>query len=201
MSITHVFKGKSDKFGTYAVIDCGELVIGENKIPGTGFSYRGRLSDFIDSVYHDELCHRNKALADDIVLFSNLVDVEPPKVEVNQMENIINRLRKHANDYYEQKTQDFEQVFIDCVKAADMLSTKDTKHSGSENMISSHESKIRSSLPTKLCELRVDRKDSLQELTYHLTANGYTVQTAVVWKEYPNTGIDYWMIAIFDKEQ
>jgi hypothetical protein len=54
---------------------------------------------------------------------------------------------------------------------------------------------------TKLCEIKVDRKDSLQELTYHLTANGYTVQTAVVWKEYPNTGIDYWMIAIFDKEE
>lgn len=53
----------------------------------------------------------------------------------------------------------------------------------------------------KLCEIKVDRKDSLQELCYHLTANGYTVQTAVVWKEYPNSGIDYWMIAIFDKEE
>jgi hypothetical protein len=53
----------------------------------------------------------------------------------------------------------------------------------------------------KLCEIKVDRKDSLQELTYHLTANGYTVQTAVIWKEYPKTGIDYWMIAIFDKEE
>ena len=53
----------------------------------------------------------------------------------------------------------------------------------------------------KLCEIKVDRKDSLQELTYHLTANGYSVQTAVVWKEFPMTGIDYWMIAIFDKEE
>jgi hypothetical protein len=53
----------------------------------------------------------------------------------------------------------------------------------------------------KLCEIKVDRKDSLQELVYHLTANGYRVDTAVVWKEYPKTGIDYWMIAIFDKEE
>ena len=52
----------------------------------------------------------------------------------------------------------------------------------------------------KLCEIKVDRKDSLQELCYHLTANGYLVQTAVVWKEFPKTGIDYWMIAIYDKE-
>jgi hypothetical protein len=25
--------------------------------------------------------------------------------------------------------------------------------------------------------------------------------TAVVWKEYPQSGIDYWMIAIFDKDE
>ena len=40
-----------------------------------------------------------------------------------------------------------------------------------------------------------------KELCYHLTANGYTVQTAVIWKEFPNTGIDCWQIAIFDKEE
>jgi hypothetical protein len=56
-------------------------------------------------------------------------------------------------------------------------------------------------MTTKLCEIKVDRKDSLQELVYHLTANGYLVDTAVVWKEYPQTGIDYWQIAIFDKEK
>jgi hypothetical protein len=54
---------------------------------------------------------------------------------------------------------------------------------------------------TKLCEIKVDRADSLKELCYHLTANGYTVQTAVIWKEFPNTGIDCWQIAIFDKEE
>lgn len=53
----------------------------------------------------------------------------------------------------------------------------------------------------KLCEIKVDRKDSLQELCYHLTANGYIVQTAAVCKEFPNTGIDYWQITIFDKEK
>jgi hypothetical protein len=37
---------------------------------------------------------------------------------------------------------------------------------------------------TKLCEIKVDRADSLKELCYHLTANGYTVQTAVIWKEF-----------------
>lgn len=54
---------------------------------------------------------------------------------------------------------------------------------------------------TKLCEIKVDRADSLKELCYHLTANGYTVQTAVIWKEFPGTGIDCWQIAIFDKEE
>lgn len=52
----------------------------------------------------------------------------------------------------------------------------------------------------KLCEITVDRADSLKELTYHLTANGYSVQTAVVWKRFPEYGIDRWKIAIFDKE-
>ena len=52
----------------------------------------------------------------------------------------------------------------------------------------------------KLCELRVDRKDSLQELCYHLTANGYAVQTAVVWKEFPQTGVDYWQIAVCEED-
>lgn len=53
----------------------------------------------------------------------------------------------------------------------------------------------------KLCEIKVtEGANSLKELVYHLTANGYIVQTAVIWKEFPNTGIDHWQIAIFDKE-
>ena len=53
----------------------------------------------------------------------------------------------------------------------------------------------------KLCEIKVDREDSLKDMVYHLTANGYAVQIAVIWKEFPNTGIDCWQIAIFEKEK
>jgi hypothetical protein len=53
----------------------------------------------------------------------------------------------------------------------------------------------------KLCEIKVDRADSLKELTYHLTANGYVVQTEVVYKEFPKLGIDYWRIVIVDREE
>ena len=53
----------------------------------------------------------------------------------------------------------------------------------------------------KICELKItEGADSLKELVYHLTANGYTVQTAAVYKEFPLHGIDHWSIAIFDKE-
>ena len=52
---------------------------------------------------------------------------------------------------------------------------------------------------TKLCEIKVDRADSLKELAYHLTANGYTLQTTVIWQEYPRAGIDHWQIIVFDK--
>jgi hypothetical protein len=54
---------------------------------------------------------------------------------------------------------------------------------------------------TKLCEIKVDRKDSLEALVYHLTANGYAVQTAAIWKEFPKTGIGCWQIAILDKDE
>ena len=54
---------------------------------------------------------------------------------------------------------------------------------------------------TKLCEVKVDNADSLKELCYHLTKNGYTVQTAVIWHEYPRSGIKYWQIAIFEKDK
>ena len=51
----------------------------------------------------------------------------------------------------------------------------------------------------KLCEISVKGSDSFKELIYHLTSNGYTVQTAVVWKEFPLTGIDHWQIVIFNE--
>lgn len=54
---------------------------------------------------------------------------------------------------------------------------------------------------TKLCEIKVtEGADSFKELVYQLTANGYRVDAAPVYKEFPKTGLDYWMIAIFDKE-
>lgn len=56
-------------------------------------------------------------------------------------------------------------------------------------------------MTTKLCEIKVDSADSLKELVYHLTANGYRVDTVVIWKEFPDHGIDCWQIAIFDKEK
>ena len=101
---------------------------------------------------------------------------------------------------YKQKTQDFEQVAKDCLATADKLymysNSEVTEKLSADSVVDS-----RSARTTKLCEIKVDRKDSLQELVYHLTANGYRVDTAVVWKEFPQTGIDYWQIAIFDKEK
>jgi hypothetical protein len=53
----------------------------------------------------------------------------------------------------------------------------------------------------KLCEIKVtEGADSLKELIFQLTTNGYRVDVAPVYKEFHKTGIDYWMIAIFDKE-
>ena len=109
------------------------------------------------------------------------------------MNDLSKRLWKYSRDYADGKTLDFDQVFSDCVLAADKLCS----HSNNETISVAAEHARRT---TKLCEIKVDRKDSLQELVYHLTANGYRVDTAVVWKEYPQSGIDYWMTAIFDRE-
>ena len=55
---------------------------------------------------------------------------------------------------------------------------------------------------TKLCEIKVtEGAESFKELVFQLTANGYRVDAAPVYKEFPKTGLDYWMIAIFDKEK
>lgn len=62
--------------------------------------------------------------------------------------------------------------------------------------------KPESRITNKLCEIKVtEGADSLKELVFQLTANGYIVQSSPVWKEFPKTGLDYWMIAIFDKEE
>ena len=118
---------------------------------------------------------------------------------MNNTDKLVSSLYRHSSDYYEGRTQDFEQVFKDCLAAADKLASCVNTKTTATDLVSAGWQK--ESYPDKLCELKVDRKDSLQELVYHLTANGYKVDTAVVWKEFPNTGIDYWTIAIFNREE
>ena len=143
MAITHVFKGKSDIYGTFAYIENNELVVGENATLDPVLHYHGDLIKFFDSKEYIELYNRNRPLAQDIW------------------------------HYY-------------FGKLAHRIMDLDQKESMNRN---------------KLCEIKVDRADSLKELVYHLTANGYEVQTAVIWKEFPASGIDCWQIAIFDKEK
>lgn len=50
----------------------------------------------------------------------------------------------------------------------------------------------------KICELKIQDAESMSKIVNALTLNGYMVQTAVIWKEWPYTGVDYFMIAIFD---
>ncbi|MBR5317939.1 MAG: hypothetical protein IKU39_08610 [Lachnospiraceae bacterium] len=48
---------------------------------------------------------------------------------IYKAEDVIEKLYKHANDYAEGKTQDFEEVCADCKIAADMIKTlKTSKH-------------------------------------------------------------------------
>ena len=143
MAITHVFKGKSDIYGTFAYIENNELVVGENDSLESGCYYCGSLADFFDSKEYDKLRLHNKELASDI--WHYYFTIITSKAMSSSQEESMNR--------------------------------------------------------NKLCELRVDRADSLKELVYHLTANGYEVQTAVIWKEFPASGIDCWQIAIFEKEK
>lgn len=201
MAIAKIFKGDSDIYGTFAYMENDELVIGENVLEHSGYIFRGSLEAFINSRDYLKLAARNRPLLDDINYYYDYV-YKPKKnskdTTMNNTEALIERLTKHSDDYYKQKTQDFEQVAKDCLAAADMLYKFNPLECDVEFV---SEGVTNKNMTTKLCEIKVDRKDSLQELTYHLTANGYTVQTAVAWKEYPNSGIDYWMIAIFDKEE
>lgn len=50
----------------------------------------------------------------------------------------------------------------------------------------------------KVCELKIKDMTSVNSITQALLLNGYKVQSAVMWKEFPQTGIDCFMIAIFD---
>ena len=50
----------------------------------------------------------------------------------------------------------------------------------------------------KICDLKIKDSTSLGDIVHALTINGYTVQTAVMWKEFPQTGIDYFIIGVWE---
>ena len=50
----------------------------------------------------------------------------------------------------------------------------------------------------KICELKIKDMASVNSITKALLLNGYGVQSAVMWKEFPQTGIDCFIVAIFD---
>lgn len=117
---------------------------------------------------------------------------------MSETEDIIKRLWKHNKDYQQGKTQDFEQVCKDCLIAADKLYT----YSTTDRLCAGTGVESKSTRPTKLCEIKVTAGvESFKELVHQLTANGYRIDAAPVYKEFPKTGLDYWMIAIFDKER
>ena len=199
IAITKIFKGLSDCYGTFAYMENDELVVGETIVDKTTYIYRGSIEAFRKSRDFLKLAARNRALADDIIDYYRYSYKKENKHEdtMDTVEDIIKRLWQHNKNYRQGKTQDFEQVFRDCLVAADTL----YKYKNTEFSECMSEGAQKENMGTKLCEIKVDRKDSLQELVYHLTANGYRVETAVVWKKYPRENdIDYWMITIFDKE-
>lgn len=202
--ITHVFKGLSDIYGTFAYMENDRLIIGENRVNSTVYTYQGSIEAFRNSRDYLKLAARNRPLLDDINDYYSLWKHDKNKQEdtaMNNTEALIERLTKHSDDYYKQKTQDFEQVAKDCLAAADKL----YMYSNSEitgKLSAGTGIEGRSNRTTKLCEIKVtEGADSLKELVFQLTANGYRVDVAPVYKEFPKTGLDYWMIAIFDREE
>jgi hypothetical protein len=176
------------------------LVVGENWLDKTTYSYRGSIEAFRKSSDFLKLTGRNRALADDIINYYRHSYKKENKQEdtMDTVEDIIKRLWQHNKNYKQGKTQDFEQVFKDCMAAADKL----YMYKNSEITEALTAGVVVESKPTKLCEIKVtEGADSLKELVFQLTANGYRVDVAPVYKEFPKTGLDYWMIAIFDKEE
>ena len=45
-------------------------------------------------------------------------------------------------------------------------------------------------------ELKIKDVRSLNMLVEALSINGYTIQTAVVWKQFPENGIDYFAMKV-----
>ena len=52
----------------------------------------------------------------------------------------------------------------------------------------------------KICELKIKDMASVHSIIQGLLLNGYEVQSDVIWKEFPQTGIECFMIAIFDHQ-
>lgn len=118
---------------------------------------------------------------------------------MNNTELLMSKLIKHVDDYRMGRTQDYEQVFNDCFAAADLLRLNIAEVNRTKIDLAAGVQK--ENMGTKLCEIKVtEGAESFKELAYQLTANGYRVDAAPVYKEFPKTGLDYWMIAIFDKE-
>lgn len=50
----------------------------------------------------------------------------------------------------------------------------------------------------KICELKIKDMASVHSIEQALLSNGYEVQSAIIWNEFPQTGIDCCMITIFN---
>lgn len=162
--ITHVFKGNSDIFGTFAYMENDELVVGENVLEHSGYIYRGSLEDFRNSRDYLKLAARNRPLLDDINDYYNLWKHDKKNQEDTLMKDVVEKVEAASAAVWNGLTN--------------------------------------GRITNKLCEIKVtEGADSFKELVYQLTANGYRVDAAPVYKEFPKTGLDYWMIAIFDKEE
>ena len=200
MAITHVFKGDSDIYGTFAYMENDELVIGENVGAAARYNYRGSIEEFRTSRDMLQLAARNRPLLDDIIGYYNFdykYNKNNQEDTMDNTEDIIKRLWQHNKDYQQGKTQDFGQVCKDCLTAADLL----YKYKNTEFIERVGEGVQKEIMGAKLCEIKVtEGAESFKELVFQLTANGYRVDAAPVYKEFPKTGLDYWMIAIFDKE-
>lgn len=200
MAITKIFKGDSDIYGTFAYMENDRLIIGENRGSSAVYTYQGSLEAFRASRAMLQLAARNRPLLDDIMDYYSLWKHDKKNQEgaMDTADDIIKRLWKHNKDYQQGKTQNFEQVCKDCLAAADMLYKSKSLECNVEFV---SEGVQKENMTTKLCEIKVtEGAESFKELVYQLTANGYRVDAAPVYKEFPKTGLDYWMIAIFDKE-
>ena len=164
MAITKVFKGLSDCYGTFAYMENNELVIGENVLDHSNYIYRGSIEAFRKSREFLMLAARNRPLIDDIIdyyRFDYKYRKKQEDLNMNKIEKLISNLQKHSHDYYHGNTQDFEQVAKDCLAAADKL----YMFSNSEISDIVCTGVQKENMGTKLCEIKVDRKDSLQSST------------------------------------